>query len=648
MPALVNFPGKNEVCTEGFLFPHYAGVAAYQPPCKRSRITAPFCFAIDDNQFAKLNQKVVEKRPCYIDALPNECLFEILRRLPGAQERCASACVSKKWLSVLSSIRSSEIPKETKTSLPDLNEEPVIDVEEEVESEECIRRTLEGKKATDIRLAAISISSGFRGGLSKLLIQGSHPTRGVTDKGLAAIARGCPSLAVLSIWNVPHVTDAGLSEIADGCPLLEKLDLVQCPLISDKGLIAVARKCPNLTSLNVESCVRVGNDCLQGIGRCCPKLASVTIKNCPLVGDQGIIDLVSSAGASLAKVKLHGLNIGDHAIANVGFHGKAITDLTLSGLQSVAERGFWVMANTLGLQKLKSVAIISCPGLTDLGLACIAKCCPGLKQVHLRRCGQVSDAGVKAFFEAATLLESLQLEECNSITLNSVLSSLIVCGPKFKSLSLVKCLGIKDIITPPGMVQIPSCASLRCLTVRNCPGFSDASMVMVGKICPMLESIELSGLGEVSDHGLLPLINTCAGRLVNVNLCKNANLTDLAAISLVKANGNTLKLLNLDGCKKVTDKTVMEIVERCVVLEELDLSRSMVSDFGVAALASAKQLKLRVLSLAGCQKLTGKSVLSLGKMGRSLEGLNLLSCNLVNSYNLASLEEKLWWCDLLI
>jgi EIN3-binding F-box protein len=554
--------------------------------------------------------------------------------------------VSKKWLSTLSSIRSSEIPKEAKTTLPDLNEEPMIDVEEEVETKECLYRNLDGKKATDIRLAAISINSEARGGLGKLLIQGSHPTRGVTDKGLAAVGHGCPSLHVLVLCDVPHVTDAGLSEIADGCPLLEKLDLAQCPLISDEGLIAIARKCPNLTSLTVESCVRVGNDSLQAIGRCCPKLNSVTIKNCPLVGDQGICDLVSSAGVSLFKVKLHGLNIGDHAIANVGYHGKSITDLTLSGLLSVGERGFWVMANTLGLQKLKSLAIISLPGLTDLGLACIAKCCPGLKQVHLRKCAKVSDAGVKAFFEAAIMLESFQLEECNSVTLNGVLSALTVCGPKFKSLSLVKCLGVKDIITP-GMVQIPSCTSLRCLTVRNCPGFSDASLVMVGKICPMLDSIELSGLGDVTDHGLLPLINTCAGRLVNVNLCKNANLTDMAVTSLVKANGSSLKFLNLDGCKKVTDKIVTEIVEMCIVLEELDLSRTVVSDFGVAALASAKHLKLRVLSLAGCQKLTGKSMLSLGKMGRSLEGLNLLSCNLVNSYNLASLEEKLWWCDIL-
>ena len=65
----------------------------------------------------------------------------------------------------------------------------------------------------------------------------------------------------------------------------------------------------------------------------------------------------------MAKVQLHGLNVTDNAIAHIGFFGKAVTDLTLSGLQSVGEKGFWVMANTLGLQKLKSLAITSSSSL---------------------------------------------------------------------------------------------------------------------------------------------------------------------------------------------------------------------------------------------------------------------------------------------
>ncbi|WMV33267.1 hypothetical protein MTR67_026652, partial [Solanum verrucosum] len=85
--------------------------------------------------------------------------------------------------------------------------------------------------------------------LSKVTIQGNNHCRGVTDAGLAAIARDCPTLRDLSLWNVSFVGDKGLSEIAHGFHLLEKLDLFQCPIITDKSLLDIAKNCPNMTSL---------------------------------------------------------------------------------------------------------------------------------------------------------------------------------------------------------------------------------------------------------------------------------------------------------------------------------------------------------------------------------------------------------------
>ncbi|MCH1922808.1 hypothetical protein L9G15_25680, partial [Shewanella sp. A3A] len=76
-------------------------------------------------------------------------------------------------------------------------------------------------------------------------------------------------------------------------------------------------------------------------------------------------------------------------------------------------------------------------------------------------------------------------------------------------------------------------------------------------------------------------------------------------------------------CSRITDASLFAISEGCTDLAELDLSNCMVSDYGVAVLASARQLKLRVLSLSGCLKVTQKSVPFLGSMSASLEGLNL-------------------------
>lgn len=583
-----------------------------------------------------------------LDALPDECLFEVLRRLPGGRERADSACVSRRWLALLASIRASELGQATAAappSLPDLNEEFVMEEDtDDSPVDPCVERVLEGKEATDVRLAAMAVVAGSRGGLEKLAVRGSHPTRGVTDQGLLAVARGSPNLCSLALWDVPLVTDSGLAEIAAGCPLLERLDITSCPLITDKGLTAVAQGCPNLVSLIIEACSGVANEGLRAIGRCCSKLQAVSIKNCARVGDQGISSLVCSASASLAKIRLQGLNITDASLAVIGYYGKSVTDLTLARLAAVGERGFWVMANASGLQKLRCISVNSCPGITDLALASISKFCSSLKQLCLKKSGHVSDAGLKAFAESAKLLENLQLEECNRVTLVGVLACLINCSQKFRTLSLVKCLGVKDICSAPA--QLPVCKSLRFLTIKDCPGFTDASLAVVGMICPQLEQVDLSGLGEITDNGLLPLIGSSEGALVKVDLSGCKNITDLAVSSLVKVHGKSVKQVSLEGCSKITDASLFSISENCTELAELDLSNCMVSDSGVASLASTSNFKLRVLSLFGCSNVTQRSVPFLGNMGK-LEGLNIQFCNMIGNHNIASLEKQLWWCDIL-
>ena len=448
----------------------------------------------------------------------------------------------------------------------------------------------------------------------------------------------------LDARDVPQVTDVGLAEIAAECHALERLDITGCPLVTDKGLIAVTQGCPELKSLTIEACSGVANEGLKAIGRCCAKLQAVNIKNCAHVDDQGVSGLICSATASLTKVRLQGLSITDASLAVIGYYGKAITDLTLARLPAVGERGFWVMANALGLQKLRCMTVTSCPGLTDLALASVAKFSPSLKHVNLKKCSKVSDGCLKEFAESARALENLQVEECNKVTLMGILAFLLNCSPKFKALSLVKCIGIKDICSAPA--QLPVCKSLRSLTIKDCPGFTDASLAVVGMICPQLENVNLSGLGSVTDNGFLPLIKSSESGLVNADLNGCENLTDTAVSALVKAHGCSLAHLSLEGCSKITDASLFAISESCSQLAELDLSNCMVSDYGVAVLAAAKQLKLRILSLSGCMKVTQKSVPFLGSMSSSLEGLNL-QFNFIGNHNIASLEKQLWRCDIL-
>lgn len=649
MPALINYSGDDEfysggsACSadSGLLFSIDSNVDIYCPPRKRSRISGPFAFG---------GHMFEEEKPS-IELLPDECLFEIFRRLPGGQERSASACVSKRWLMLLSSVRNSEICRSKTTQTGTEVSESTNDIEmisaDENQEGECdgyLTRCLEGKKVTDLRLAAIAVGTATRGGLGKLSIRGNNSTRGVTDLGLSAIAHGCPSLRVLSLWNVPSIGDEGLLKIAKECHLLEKLDLCQCPSISNKGVIAVAQNCPNLTALTIESCSKIGNESLQAIGRYCPKLQSITIKDCPLIGDQGVASLLSSASSVLSKVRFQALKITDFSLAVIGHYGKAITNLVLGGLQNVSQKGFWALGNARGLQTLGSLLITSCRGTTDVSLEAIGKGCPNLKQMSLKKCCFVSDNGLVAFSKVAGSLESLQLEECNRITHLGILGALSNCISKLKSLSLVKCMGIKDLA-----LEIPvlsPCESLRSLTIRSCLGFGSASLAILGKLCPQLHHIDFSGLCGITDAGLLSLLEGCDG-LVKVNLSECLNLTDEVVMALARLHGETLEVLNLEGCRKLTDASLVAIADNCSLLNDLDVSKCLISDDGVAALSRGVQHNLQILSLSGCSKVSNKSMPFLRKLGKTLLGLNIQHCNSISSSTIELLLENLWRCDIL-
>ncbi|XP_012448649.1 EIN3-binding F-box protein 2-like [Gossypium raimondii] len=226
----------------------------------------------------------------------------------------------------------------------------------------------------------------------KLSIRGSSSLRG----GAVVVARGCLSLKVLSLWNVPRVGDKGLCEIAE------------------ERLIAIVANCHNLTVLSIKSCPKIGNEGLQAIKKLCPKLQSISINDCPLIGDHGVSRLLSSASFVFSKVKLHGLSIANFSLAVIGHYGKFVTNLMLSGLQNVSKNGFWVM------------------GVTNVSLEAIEKECVNLKQMCLRKCCFVSSDGFVAFAKFVGSLKCLQLEECNRDTqsrVTGVLSNQNPCCP---------------------------------------------------------------------------------------------------------------------------------------------------------------------------------------------------------------------------
>ncbi|XP_024960599.1 EIN3-binding F-box protein 2-like [Cynara cardunculus var. scolymus] len=630
MPTLVNYSGEDEHCMGGSSCSMdwsrlFSVLDVYSRPSKRPRISDSYSLFSDDQ----------DTKPS-IEILPDECLYEIFRRLSGGRSRSAAACVSNRWLTLSSNIRSSEmVLEEVKIKNEPLNAD-------EHESDGYLSRSLEGKKATDTRLAAIVLSTSTRGGLGKLSVRGSSR---VTSIGLSAIARGCPNLRVLLLWNVPLVGDEALIAISKECRSLENLDLCHCSSISDTGLASIAENCPNLCSLTIESCKKIGNESLRAVARSCPNLQSITIKDCPLVGDQGVATLFSLGSSVLSKVKLQSLHITDLSLAVIGRYGMSITNLALTSLRNVSPKGFWAMGNANELRSLIYLTISACYGITDLSLEAIGNGCGSLKHMALKKCCFVSDNGLVSFAESARFLEVLHLEECNRISQHGILGTLSNQNSKLKSFSIVKCMGIKD--QEHEAVDFSESQSLRSLTIKNCFGFGNANVAMVGKLCPHLHNLDLSGLCGITDSGLFELLTTCSPGLVKVNLSDCVNLTNKVVVDLAKIHGGSLEVLNLEGCRKIGDESLSAIAENCFLLKDLDVSKCGITDFGVSCLSRGRQTDLRVLSLSGCSKISNASLSSLEKLGPTLLGLNLQRCNLISSSAIESLVVNLWRCDIL-
>lgn len=573
----------------------------------------------------------------FISHLPDECIVEIFRFLPSYRDRCSCAAVSKKWLVLQAEMRSSEFKYNNISTL---------------QAQNCrASRCLEGKKANDTSLAAMAVGICPRGGLTELCIKGSFPSQGITDFGLKIIAQACPSLKSLTLWDCPKVGSKGLVSIAHGCSWLERLDLLNSPSIGDEGLISIAKNCPNLLTLNLDSCSGIGNESLYALARYSSKLESISLIKCPFQGDEGIVSLTSSL-PKLEKLKLVSLSANDDVLEAVGRHGKSLRTFCLENISSVSEVGFCSFGR---LEKMEFLSLRSCTGLSDTSFKAIGAGFIGLKVISIRNCTTLSDKGLKDLTKSASLLESLILVECNNVTSKGLRELFMNCHKRLKVMCLVKCRGLKEEKEEanPNSIQsslLPKCPFLESLTLNGCAGIGDSFLSWLGSACHQVRHLELMGLKSVTDRGVLTLLkalDTKNKALETVDLSGCVRLTDWSVLAITNAFGEKLRSLKLDGCERVSDRSLEMIAELCPCLVELDLSSCGISDAGVLRLGRSRSQCIEILSLAGCKGITDKSLHHIEMMLGTLVGLNIKQCHGLSKKEVDSVRDIIWWCDVL-
>ncbi|KAI5065560.1 hypothetical protein GOP47_0020255 [Adiantum capillus-veneris] len=597
-----------------------------------------------------------------IDTLPDELLCHIFHFLGTARDRVACSSVSKRWLMLQSHMPrgsfehedngASSVETESRTQ-----EEGGCGASDKDDCDEGgvqqrrrggdLSRCLVGRKASDVRLAAIALGIESRGGLGKLCIRGGSSATGlevsVTDVGLSAIGSWCSGLRGLSLWNCPYITDKGLSAIGKGCPLLEKIDLYKCPLLGDTGLQVIAKSCPGLSSLSLDECEKVGDNALVTFAEHCPNLTTLNVQNCPLMSNYGIRKAVSSL-KRLTKLKLAGLNVTDESLIAIGSMARVLIWLTLHNLDQVTADGFALFGKAVGMQSLKHLHISNCRNFTDYALAMVGNHCRSLRDLSLHKCEQVSDKGLVFIMKVASCLQVLHLEKCNLITGTGLVAALSGRGKGLRELQVKKCEGIKQVqaICP----YIPSGTSLESICLADCPGVSDVLVALVGLLSPEAASIDFSGLTDITDDGLLAFL--CGSRkLTTLKLSGCANVTDRAISAITQQCGQNLRTLILDGCKLLSDKTLTAISSHCPFLEDLDVSECTISDTGLKVLVDDAGQMLTSLNFSGCGGISDRILPSIYKNCDSLLDLNIKNCAGFSENGISRFQSRMWNCTVL-
>nr|CCC91210.1 putative leucine-rich repeat protein (LRRP) [Trypanosoma congolense IL3000] len=336
---------------------------------------------------------------------------------------------------------------------------------------------------------------------------------GVTDQCLQGLC--CSrSLVELSLESCVHITDVGPLHQID---TLKAINLDRCENVI-KG-IGELGKMPRLQTLSMRE-TRVTDETLYSLRNnyslveitleCCLSITDVsplsTIVTLQRINLGGCRNVVKGAGPLSKLPDLHELSV----------RGSAITDSCVSDLSES--------------KSLRRLDLSSCENVTDVLPCCRIKL---LEEIDLSRCRNIScgvgDMAKLSLLRVLSLVGTNTSDNCLrmlSTNYNITVLDVSFCGnlvdmtpiASIELLEVLRANGCKGVVR--GVGGLGKLRSLRELSLK------EAS----------IKNKSLDGLGESQS-------------LVQLDLASCERLTDVTSLSHVK----TLEILNLNGCKNVTE-----------------------------------------------------------------------------------------------
>ncbi|MBA0616472.1 hypothetical protein Godav_016516 [Gossypium davidsonii] len=386
----------------------------------------------------------------------------------------------------------------------------------------------------------------------------------ITDKSLEAVGSHCKNLETLSL-DSEFISNKGILAIAQGCPLLKVLKL-QCINVTDRALMAVGASCLSLEMLALYSFQQFTDEGLRSIGKGCKKLKNLTLSDCNFLGDRGL-EAIATGCTELTHLEVNGChNIGTIGLESVGKSCPYVCLLLLSSATNFLrgqESRLWSVARRLtelallycqrvgnfaltevgrGCKYLQALHLVDCSSIGDEAICSIAKGCRNLKKLHIRRCYEVGSKGIVAVGENCHSLTDLSLRFCDSHFSTRVRDEALIAvghGCPLKYLNVSGCNQIGDA----GIVAVArGCPNLTYLDVSVLQNLRDIALTELGEGCPLLKDIVLSHCHQITDIGLSHLVKNCQ-MLESCHMVYCPSITAAGVATVVSSCPNIKKVL---------------------------------------------------------------------------------------------------------
>ena len=155
----------------------------------------------------------------------------------------------------------------------------------------------------------------------------------------------------------------------------------------------------------------------------------------------------------------------------------------------------------------------------------------------------------------------LDLSECE--VSDDALAVIARYGTNIRKIDLNAGKASRTNITSSGIQALASgCPHLQVLFLRRCVNVDDDAVAAIARNCRHLRELNIGGCKLVTDQSLKALGEGC-NQLTSINFA-HAQVTDEGIIALVSgACAQTLKEIQLVGCREVTDDAIEAVIMYC-------------------------------------------------------------------------------------